>query len=75
MWIYEQPDWPRFRWNQDQILQPLANLRHHPLTLLVPLLGSWEGLGVGFAPCGLDLNLKNHVFHRLLSEKLTKVSR
>lgn len=45
MWVYEQPDWPRFRWNQDQILQPLANLRHHQGYLL----GLMAGLGLDFS--------------------------
>jgi Fic family protein len=45
MWIYEQPDWPRFRWNQDLLLQPLAHLRHRQGYLL----GLMAGLGLDFS--------------------------
>lgn len=45
MWIYEQPDWPNFRWKQDSLLQPLAHLRHRQGYLL----GLITGLGLDFS--------------------------
>ncbi len=33
-WIHEQPDWPRFTWNNDVLAPKLAKLRHRQGRLL-----------------------------------------
>lgn len=40
-WIHEQPDWPHFRWDQQALSAPLAQLRHQQGYLL----GRMEHLG------------------------------
>lgn len=40
-WIHEQPDWPRFTWNNDVLAPKLAELRHRQGRLL----GRMESLG------------------------------
>lgn len=40
-WIWEQPDWPAFRWDDAELTRPLAELRHDQGTLL----GRFEALG------------------------------
>lgn len=41
MFIYERPDWPRFRWSHDVLAAKLAAVRHHQGRLI----GRMEGLG------------------------------
>jgi Fic family protein len=41
MYIHELTDWPHFRWDERQLLQPLAGVRHHQGRLL----GRLQGLG------------------------------
>lgn len=41
MYIYELPDWPKFRWSQDALLQRLAAVRHRQGRLI----GRMESLG------------------------------
>ncbi len=45
MWIYENPDWPNFQWQQTQLLQPLTHLHHRQGYLL----GLMAGLGLNFS--------------------------
>jgi Fic family protein len=40
-YIHQLPDWPRFRWDQDALAAPLAEIRHRQGRLL----GRMEGLG------------------------------
>jgi len=40
-YIYDQPDWPRFSWDQNAIAAPLADIRHRQGRLL----GRMESLG------------------------------
>ena len=40
-YIHELPDWPRFRWDQEALAVPLADIRHRQGRLL----GRMEGLG------------------------------
>lgn len=40
-YIYEQIDWPSFRWEQDTLAKPLASVRHHQGRLI----GRMESLG------------------------------
>ena len=40
-YIHELPDWPRFRWNRDVVLQRLADVRHRQGRLI----GRMESLG------------------------------
>jgi Fic family protein len=41
IYIYERPDWPRFRWDHEVLAAPLAAVRHHQGRLI----GRMEGLG------------------------------
>jgi Fic family protein len=41
MYIYQQPDWPHFRWDQDRIINQLAAVRHKQ----GQLIGQMKGLG------------------------------
>ena len=41
MWIHEQPDWPRLRWNDEALAALLANVRHRQGRLI----GRMEALG------------------------------
>lgn len=41
MYIHEQTDWPRFRWRDEQLAAPLADVRHRQGRLI----GRMEGLG------------------------------
>jgi len=41
MYIHELPDWPRFRWNREQLAELLASVRHRQGRLL----GRMEALG------------------------------
>lgn len=41
MYIHHQQDWPNFKWNNEQIIHPLAEVRH----LQGKLLGKMESLG------------------------------
>lgn len=41
MYIHELKDWPRFRWNAERIVEPLASARHRQGRLV----GRMEGLG------------------------------
>ena len=40
-YIYERPDWPKFRWDQGTLLQPLAAVRHRQGRLI----GRMQALG------------------------------
>lgn len=40
-YIYQQPDWPQFHWNREELDQLLAKVRHHQ----GKLLGRMESLG------------------------------
>jgi Fic family protein len=40
-YIYEQKGWPKFRWDEHRLLQPLANVRHRQGRLI----GHMQGLG------------------------------
>jgi Fic family protein len=40
-YIYEQRNWPKFRWNEQRLLQPLARVRHRQGRLV----GHMQGLG------------------------------
>ncbi|HMK88323.1 MAG TPA: Fic family protein [Methylocystis sp.] len=40
-YIYELPDWPKFRWSDEKIVTALARVRHHQGRLV----GRMEGLG------------------------------
>src|ERR1043166_980732 len=40
-YIYDRPDWPKFRWDQKKLEAPLASVRHHQ----GKLIGRMEGLG------------------------------
>lgn len=41
MWIYEQKDWPNFKWDSETLAAPLADIRHRQGRLL----GRMEALG------------------------------
>src|SRR5215470_16629062 len=41
MYIHELQDWPRFRWNQGELAEPLASVRHRQGRLV----GHMEALG------------------------------
>jgi Fic family protein len=41
MYVYELPDWPRFRWDTHRLTEPLASVRHRQGRLL----GRMESLG------------------------------
>ena len=43
-YIHQQPEWPRFRWDQETLAGPLAEIRHQQGRLL----GRMEGLGFPF---------------------------
>jgi Fic family protein len=43
-YIYELPEWPKFRWSEEIIATPLARVRHHQGRLI----GRMEGLGFQF---------------------------
>jgi Fic family protein len=43
LYIYSQPDWPDFRWDESAVARPLADMRHHQGRLI----GRMEGLGFG----------------------------
>jgi Fic family protein len=40
-YIYDQPDWPRFSWDQNAIAAPVSDIRHRQGRLL----GRMESLG------------------------------
>jgi Fic family protein len=44
-WIWEQPDWPAFRWSAEALMQPLSEVRHAQ----GQLLGRFEALGFSLA--------------------------
>lgn len=60
-YIWEQPDWPRFRWDELRLAQSLADLRHEQGRLL----GRMESLG--FA-------LRQEAFLRTLTRDVLKTS-
>jgi Fic family protein len=60
-YIHELPDWPTFTWQQDQIVNPLVEVRH----LQGKLLGKLEGLG---------FNLRNEASLQTLTEEVVKSS-
>ncbi|MDA1315716.1 MAG: Fic family protein [Acidobacteria bacterium] len=41
MYIYQQPDWPRFQWDQEKLVKPLADVRYRQGRLI----GQMEALG------------------------------
>lgn len=43
-YIYDEPDWPRFRWDSDRLMQPLIAVRHQQGRLL----GRMDALGLPF---------------------------
>ena len=43
MYIHELQDWPRFRWNQGELAESLASVRHRQGRLI----GHMEALGLG----------------------------
>ena len=40
-YIYERPDWPKFRWDRNKLARSLANVRHRQGRLI----GRMEALG------------------------------
>ena len=44
MYIYEQPDWPNFTWNKEEILSLVSTIGHRQGRLI----GRMESLGFGF---------------------------
>jgi Fic family protein len=60
-YIYQQPGWPRFRWNSDAIIQPLASARH----MQGILTGKMEALG---------FRLKNEAILETLTTEVMKTS-
>jgi len=60
-YIWEQPEWPRFRWDESRLARPLADLRHEQGRLL----GRMESLG--FA-------LRQEAFLRTLTRDVLKTS-
>jgi len=60
-YIWEQPEWPRFRWDEPRLARPLADLRHEQGRLL----GRMESLG--FA-------LRQEAFLRTLTRDVLKTS-
>jgi Fic family protein len=60
-YIWEQPEWPKFRWDEPRLAQPLADLRHEQGRLL----GRMESLG--FA-------LRQEAFLRTLTRDALKTS-
>ena len=41
VWIYEQPDWPHFKWNAESLAYKLADIRYRQGLLL----GKMAGIG------------------------------
>ncbi len=60
-YIWEQPEWPRFRWDELRLAQPLADLRHEQGRLL----GRMESLGSA---------LREEAFLRTLTQDVLKTS-
>jgi len=61
MYIWEQPDWPEFRWEDARLLEPLASARHKQGHLLG-----------GMVRLGFDLKLEAQV--EALTEEIIKSS-
>jgi len=61
IYIYQQTDWPHFRWDSNAIIQSLATVRH----LQGKLTGKMETLG---------FRLKNEAVLETLSTEITKTS-
>ena len=60
-YIHERADWPQFRWNRQQLTEPLAAVRHRQGRLI----GRMEGLG---------LTLRTEATLRTLTEEVVKSS-
>ncbi|MGB8357181.1 MAG: Fic family protein [Bacteroidales bacterium] len=60
-YIYQQPDWPQFKWDSNAIIQPLAAARH----LQGKLTGKMEALG---------FKLRNEAVLETLTTEVTKTS-
>lgn len=60
-WIWQQPEWPAFRWDEAEITRTLAALRHEQGVLL----GRFEALG---------FSLRAHASLHTLSSDVTKTS-
>ena len=60
-YIYQQPDWPHFKWDSNAIIQPLAGVRH----LQGKLTGKMEALG---------FKLRNEAVLETLTTEVTKTS-
>lgn len=60
-YIWEQPEWPKFRWDELRLAQPLADLRHAQGRLL----GRMESLG---------FTLREEAFLRTLTQDVLKTS-
>ena len=60
-YIYQQPDWPHFKWDSNAIIQPLAAVRH----LQGKLTGKMEALG---------FKLRNEAVLETLTTEVTKTS-
>lgn len=60
-YIHELPNWPTFRWNQQTLARPLAEVRHHQGRML----GRMEGLG---------FKLREEATLRTLTEEVVKTS-
>ncbi len=61
MYIYEQPEWPDFRWDSEQLLKPLSEVR----LAQGKLLGQMQMLG---------FSLKNEAFLQTLTQDILKTS-
>jgi Fic family protein len=61
MYTYELQDWPRFRWDTDRLVEPLASVRHRQGRLI----GRMESLG---------FNLRQEAVLRTLTEDVLKSS-
>ena len=60
-YIYQQKGWPKFRWNERQLLQILSTVRHRQGSLI----GDMEGLG---------FPLRNEAMLQTLTEDVIKSS-
>jgi len=60
-YIYQQPDWPHFKWDSNAIIQPLSAVRH----LQGKLTGKMEALG---------FKLRNEAVLETLTTEVTKTS-
>ncbi|MFN2375241.1 MAG: Fic family protein [Candidatus Binatia bacterium] len=61
MYIHQSPDWPKFRWDKDQLAEPLADVRHRQGRLI----GRMEALGFG---------LREEAVLRTLTDDVLKTS-